>query len=276
MPGRSPRTGGTVGGLQTHYRTTLLAYADITPGDGQTTTFTPAQPPAAPTCTNGTVFADPADNRELVINGNSKSTQDGKGQAVVRWSEVTGATHYTIMYRELPGEHWLPGWTVEPRPASPRRGSISMAATSAAVDPSDRTLRMHTIGGTTNTPNPLERQKLYAMSINYTKGSDRYFAAREAYVWPSARSAYGGERVGTFPLMHFLTNKTYVYHFCHRTFEPAGTRRGDWLRLTNAALEHWESAALGLITVEIASELCVDYGPVIRQLETDIRKEIKR
>ena len=32
----------TVGGLQTHYRTTLLAYADITPGDGQTTTFTPA------------------------------------------------------------------------------------------------------------------------------------------------------------------------------------------------------------------------------------------
>ena len=56
----------TVGGLQTHYRTTLLAYADITPGDGATTTFTPAQPPAAPTCTNGTVFADPADNRELV------------------------------------------------------------------------------------------------------------------------------------------------------------------------------------------------------------------
>ena len=35
-------------------------------GTGQTTTFTPAQPPAAPTCTNGTVFADPADNRELV------------------------------------------------------------------------------------------------------------------------------------------------------------------------------------------------------------------
>ena len=34
----------TVGGLQTHYRTTLLAYADITPGDGQTTTFTPVQP----------------------------------------------------------------------------------------------------------------------------------------------------------------------------------------------------------------------------------------
>ena len=35
----------TVGGLQTYYRTTLLAYADITPGDGATTTFTPAQLP---------------------------------------------------------------------------------------------------------------------------------------------------------------------------------------------------------------------------------------
>ena len=56
----------TVGGLQTHYRTTLLAYADITPGDGATTTFTPKQPPAAPTCTNGTVFANPSANRELV------------------------------------------------------------------------------------------------------------------------------------------------------------------------------------------------------------------
>ena len=88
----------TVGGLQTHYRTTLLAYADITPGDGATTTFTPAQPPAAPTCTNGTVFANPADNRELVkdcqallaakdTRGTARST--GTGTAMSSWTGVT-------------------------------------------------------------------------------------------------------------------------------------------------------------------------------------------
>ena len=151
-----------------------------------------------------------------------------------------------------------------------------MAATSAAVDPSDRTLRMHTIGGTTNTPNPLERQKIYAMSINYRKVSDQYFAAREAYVWPSDRSAYGGERIGTFPLMHFLTNKTYSYHFCDQTFVPDGTRRTDWQNLIEAALEHWESATLGLITVERVPTPCTNYDSVIMKLESDIRKEIKR
>ena len=54
-----------VSGLQAHYRS-MGAYGDITPGDGATTTFTPAQPPAAPTCTNGTVVTTPDDNRGLV------------------------------------------------------------------------------------------------------------------------------------------------------------------------------------------------------------------
>ena len=83
----------TVGGLQTHYRTTLLAYADITPGDGATTTFTPKQPPAAPTCTNGTVFADPADNRELVKDCEAllAAKDTLRGTATLNWS--TGTAH---------------------------------------------------------------------------------------------------------------------------------------------------------------------------------------
>ena len=52
------------GGLQAHYRSEG-AYGDITPGDGETTTFTPTQPMPAPTCTNGTVIADPNGKREL-------------------------------------------------------------------------------------------------------------------------------------------------------------------------------------------------------------------
>ncbi len=63
--GQSATRATGVSGLTQEYRD-LGAYADITPGDGQTTTFTPKQPPAAPTCTNGTVIPSPADNRELV------------------------------------------------------------------------------------------------------------------------------------------------------------------------------------------------------------------
>ena len=244
-------------------------------GDGQTTTFTPKQPPAAPTCTNGTVFADPAANRELVINGNSKNTQDGKGQAVVRWSKVTGATHYTIMYRELPGDHSQPGWTVEARPASPQRGIISMAATSAAVDESNTNILMHTIGGTTNTPNPLERYKIYAVAVNYEDNSGRYFAAREAYVWPSDLRADDGERVGTFPLTRYLGQKTYSYHLCDEIFVPAGTlnvRRDSWVDLIDTALMHWQTATDGLVTVEKVDEPCQNFDTEVRKPEMNIRE----
>ena len=87
----------TVGGLQTHYRTTLLAYADITPGDGATTTFTPKQPPAAPTCTNGTVFADPADNRELVKDCQAllAAKDTLRGTATLNWSTGTAMSSWT-------------------------------------------------------------------------------------------------------------------------------------------------------------------------------------
>ena len=87
----------TVGGLQTHYRTTLLAYADITPGDGSTTTFTPAQPPAAPTCTNGTVFADPADNRELVKDCQAllAAKDTLRGTAALNWATGTAMSSWT-------------------------------------------------------------------------------------------------------------------------------------------------------------------------------------
>ena len=208
------------------------------------------------------------DNLILSINGNSKGTADGKGQAVVRWSKVTGATNYVIHYHELPGDHWLPGWTVEPRTESLKQGTISILSNA-----SDPDVLMRTIGGTTGTLHPLERQKIYAVSVSYRKGTDRYFAAREAYVWPSERSAYGGERVGTFPLVHALTNKTYSYRICTETFVPAGTsnaRRNAWVRLIDKALEHWMKATQGLITVQRDTEPCENYAVVVAQIRLNI------
>ena len=87
----------TVGGLQPYYRDTLKAYADITPGDGQTTTFTPAQPPAAPTCTNGTVIPNPGDNRELVKDCQTllAAMDTLRGTATLNWSTSTALTSWT-------------------------------------------------------------------------------------------------------------------------------------------------------------------------------------
>ena len=94
--GQSANRATTVGGLQQEYRD-LGAYGDITPGDGQTTTFTPAQPPAAPTCTNGTVIPTPADNGELVKDCQTLLAVGHalRGTAALNWSTGTALTGWT-------------------------------------------------------------------------------------------------------------------------------------------------------------------------------------
>ena len=79
-----------VSGLQANYRT-MGAYGDITPGDGQTTTFTPSQPPAAPTCTNGAAVATPNDNRGLVRDCETllAAKDTLRGTATLNWSTGT-------------------------------------------------------------------------------------------------------------------------------------------------------------------------------------------
>ena len=209
------------------------------------------------------------DNPIVSINGNSKNTQDGKGQAIVRWSEVTGATHYTIMYRELPGDHSMPGWTVVPRAAGPRRGSIRMAASTPEVDRSDpnRILRTYTIGGTRNTDHPLDRDKIYAMYVNYENGSGRYYAAREAYVWPSDRPADDGERVGTFPLTRVLDSIDGTFTFDYLICEDGFSEHLDeWKKLIAHALWQWELASNGLVRFTYVGSDCANYSEVLRQV----------
>ena len=104
-----------VSGLQQKYRD-MGAYGDITPGDGETTTFTPAQPPAAPTCTNGTAVTTPNANRGLVRDCETllaaKDTLRGTatldwstGTAVSGWEGITtGSTPSRVTELDLPSE----------------------------------------------------------------------------------------------------------------------------------------------------------------------------
>ena len=84
-----------VSGLQGYYQT-MGAYDDITPDDGETTTFTPAQPPAPPTCTNGTAVTTPNDNRGLVQDCETLlAAKDGlRGTATLDWATSTAVSSW--------------------------------------------------------------------------------------------------------------------------------------------------------------------------------------
>ena len=80
-------------GLAQYYRD-IGAYGDITPDDGDTATFTPAQPPPIPTCANGTAVTDPGDNRALVHDCEVLLDNKDmlKGTGALDWSAGTAIT----------------------------------------------------------------------------------------------------------------------------------------------------------------------------------------
>ena len=103
----------SVSGLTQHYRD-MGAYGDITPEDGSTATFTPAQPPDAYSCAGGTAVANPTADLGLVHD--CEALFDGKdalrgtgslnwdaGTAIGSWEGVTTAgTPTRVTKLELP------------------------------------------------------------------------------------------------------------------------------------------------------------------------------
>ena len=81
-------------GLTQSYRD-MGAYGDITPGDGQTATFTPSQPPPALTCASGSAVTSPETNRGLVHDCEAllAAKDTLRGTATLDWaadSAITG------------------------------------------------------------------------------------------------------------------------------------------------------------------------------------------
>ena len=118
-PGSTPVPGPTripnASGLTQYYRD-IGAYGDITPDDGETTTFTPAQPPPVPICASGTAVTNPGTNRGLVHDCEAlleaKDTLRGTasldwstGSAISSWEGVTtGGTPSRVTKMELGNE----------------------------------------------------------------------------------------------------------------------------------------------------------------------------
>ena len=76
-----------VNGLEAYYRE-IGAYGDITPGDGSTATFTPAQPPAPYACAGAAVITDSGTKQGLVHDCEELlSAKDAlRGTAALNWA----------------------------------------------------------------------------------------------------------------------------------------------------------------------------------------------
>lgn len=86
-------------GLTQHYRD-MGAYDDLTPDDGNDTTFTPSQPPAMPACATGSAVSTPTSNRGLVrdcsallaghetLKGSGTGLNWSSGLAIASWTGV--------------------------------------------------------------------------------------------------------------------------------------------------------------------------------------------
>ncbi len=111
----TPTRIASVRGLTKYYRD-IGAYGDITPDDGSTATFTPAQPPATYTCASGNAITNPGSNRPLVHDCQAllggKDTLKGTGDldwsattAIGSWEGITtGGTPTRVTKVVLPSE----------------------------------------------------------------------------------------------------------------------------------------------------------------------------
>ena len=85
-----------ISGLTQYYRD-IGAYGDITPDDGSTETFTPAQPPPVPECSNDTAVTDASVNRALVHDCETLLGLKGTlaGTATLNWSSILAISSWT-------------------------------------------------------------------------------------------------------------------------------------------------------------------------------------
>ena len=177
------------------------------------------------------------------INGDSSGRTDGKGQAVVTWSAVPGATSYRLRWRELPDYQ-----------ASPRIGMRVPGKFGKYVDHANTDWRPQAAGATDwnypagasssgMTVGGLNLGEIYAFQLTYTNASGQGFAARESYVWPS--KGFPSDRVATYPFFGHWPGKIFPYTVCLNTF-PSETQN-EWFQVINKAFEAWE---LGILVTQ--------------------------
>ena len=110
-------------------------------------------------------------------------------------------------------------------------------------------------------------EEVYAIQLRFEgtgpQRTSTVFAARDAYAWPSARAADGGERVATFPMNFRVKNRTYAYRICRDGYPGNFTH---WKNLVNHALGQWQLATNGLVRMVYEGDNCADYQTVLKRV----------
>ena len=230
------------------------------------------------------------DTPVTAVNGDSRGTEDGNGEAKALWEasslqEIVGldfsAGTVSFRYRKFGAynsgdstlDHIEVGWKPEVFVGTPET--------------------------TSNNPiTGLDHEEIYAIQFIYEKtttGADgpettKVYAARDVYVWPSDEAAgvinqngeyvRNHERVATFPLgRHVIQGDNYYeYRVCKETF-PSGTvtidgieidKQDAWSKVVEHALEQWEVATDGLVTMTSVEAECADYSDYVEDIEAEI------
>ena len=183
------------------------------------------------------------DNPILRADGATVKTATS-GTAKIEWNRISGVTRYTIKIRRMAGDHkGSHGWRTNNRIKMPNAQTVvndnSNSASSARLK--------HTISN-------LVLKDIYAIQLNYEHSGKKVFSVRDVFVWPSKPHSEEGklpigedERVATYPYFAHWPNKEYRYRICETSFPSE--HRIKWVNLINHALEQWETATDGLITV---------------------------
>ena len=240
---------------------------------------------------NGSLYSEVVtiiDTPITKANGDSRNTTDGMGKATLEWTQISnilgtgyaGGT-YSFRYRKVGNYNRVP----DSFPHSHPEWRLTEFAT-------DDTTTRNPITG-------LDIEAVYAIQLIYKKTSTpahRVYAARDVYVWPSngPPDPASGELVATFPLKYPLMDKIYTYRICEDTFPGWVVVSNDekenpaWRKVVIHALEQWEVATDGLVTMtpdlyynnkangghgSLVSRECADYSDYIRALEVRIAAE---
>ena len=191
-----------------------------------------------------------------IIEANGKSSA-GAPQVKLTWlaiGDILGSDYssgtYAFHHRRVFGNHRELGWA--PLAFDP---VAVFSQSSTNPDTIDENLRM---------------EEVYAIQLRYEgtgpQRTSTVFAARDAYAWPSARAADGGERVATFPMNFRVKNRTYAYRICPDGFPGDITQ---WENLINHALGQWQLATNGLVSMVHESGDCADYDAVYADIRTN-------
>ncbi len=188
-----------------------------------------------------------------IIEANGKSTA-GAPQVKLTWlsvGDILGSDYalgtYAFHHRRLGGNHQDLGWTL---------GTFFPVEVFSQSSTNPDTIKQLTM------------EQVYAIQLRYEEtGPQRtstVFAARDAYAWPSARAADGGERVATFPMNYRVKNRTYEYRICRAGYPGNFTH---WKNLVNHALGQWQLATNGLVRMVYEGDSCADYFSVVQRIK---------